>query len=659
MSMPEVSNTIVIGKALIIWDNKSQNIKKGAIDTDQITPSADCISISLDNIDEPWKAGAFRYLLPEFRKKVHAGYNFLIVGESFGIGSSREMSPAALQGIALEVDLELVIICGSYLGDIFRKNSINLGLRVLEIPDAVSDANDNDEFEYDKATGLLKNVSQDIVYHSKLLTPPEKAILLAGGIINIGKNYINTCIQDDANYEIVYPNSLQAESMTLTEQIVWAHRVDKNEKVQPGKTMRIFVDLLPASDGTAPFAIHTFLKITEGIKQAKPHNVAIINDHFVFTNNKLHLQQAKISEQFAERYQINPPFYAKAGSGIFHFYLPEKGLIKIGGFYAGADSHSRTYGAYGAVGIGIGSSMLGFAWATRWVYFTIPHQVRIKFVGKLPPWVTGKDIVLSLLRHFKMTLHNKSVEFEDQKKQISMSYRHTICNMMAEAEATNAIFSTDDLTLDWFLKNGYDTSKYPLLKSGSKAQFEKDESFDLSKLTLQVAKPYHPSNVVDIAVLEEERITFNKAMIGSCTNGSYCDLFNAALIVFLANQLGFIHIPANISFYVYPGSELVKKQILSEEEVLNNQSVLQILTNIGAVISDSWCGPCFGQGEHSLTDGEVAVTTFNRNWQNRMGVGGIGYLASPVVVAASAMVGYICSPERLGVSWMQAKKYLR
>ncbi|HMF97280.1 MAG TPA: hypothetical protein VKE96_23435, partial [Vicinamibacterales bacterium] len=138
------------GKALIFWDLKVLGKKKklDAIDTDQITPAADCVSESLDTLDERWKAGSFRYLMPDFRTRVHRGETFLVAGDRFAIGSSREMSPAGLKAIAEEVGLEMVIVCGNNIGDIFRRNALNLGLQVVQSPDAVADARDGDEFSF-------------------------------------------------------------------------------------------------------------------------------------------------------------------------------------------------------------------------------------------------------------------------------------------------------------------------------------------------------------------------------------------------------------------------------------------------------------------------------------------------------------------------------
>ncbi|HMD83013.1 MAG TPA: hypothetical protein VKE92_16965, partial [Anaerolineales bacterium] len=145
------------GTALIFWDPKQSGKKLDAIDTDQITPAKYCVSESLEALDEKWKEGAFRYLMPDFRKRVHAGQTFLVAGDRFGIGSSREMSPAGLKAVAEEVGLDLVIVCGNNMGDIFRRNAFNLGLEVVQSPAAVEDARDGDVFTFDVTSSRLVN----------------------------------------------------------------------------------------------------------------------------------------------------------------------------------------------------------------------------------------------------------------------------------------------------------------------------------------------------------------------------------------------------------------------------------------------------------------------------------------------------------------------
>src|SRR5215208_2983513 len=166
------------GRALIFWDMKVPGKKKklDAIDTDQITPAADCVSESLETLDERWKAGSFRYLMPDFRARVHRGETFLIAGDRFAIGSSREMSPAGLKGVAEEAGLQLVVVCGHNMGDIFRRNAFNLGLHVVQSPEAVADARDGDELTFDPVTRGLANVTQGKTYQPVPLSAKEEEI---------------------------------------------------------------------------------------------------------------------------------------------------------------------------------------------------------------------------------------------------------------------------------------------------------------------------------------------------------------------------------------------------------------------------------------------------------------------------------------------------
>src|SRR5947207_2364129 len=169
---------------------------------------------------------------------------------------------------------------------------------------------------------------------------------------------------------------------------------------------------------------------------------------------------------------MEKPYYATPGDGIFHFYFPEQGLVMPGQFIPGADSHSRAYGAYGAVGMGVGSTTLGFGWATGYVYFTLVKARRVTFSGRLQPWVSGKDIVLELLRRWGAEQsQGMSVEFMDAAQQLPMAYRNTIANMMAEAEALNGIFAEDGVTRAWYRSKGV-ALEYPSLQPGAGARYE-------------------------------------------------------------------------------------------------------------------------------------------------------------------------------------------
>jgi len=643
------SNAEIRGKALIFWDLKilGKKQKLDAIDTDQITPAADCVSESLDTLDERWKAGAFRYLMPDFRARVHRGETFIVAGDRFAIGSSREMSPAGLKAVANEVGREMVVVCGNNMGDIFRRNSLNLGLHVVQSAEAVADARDGDEFAFDPTSRRLTNLTQGKSYDPIPLTPKEDEIRRTGGIFETGRREFAASVKVTPRIE--WPDAETARGLTTTEQIVWAHRVDRGAAVTPGSTLRIYADLLPASDGTAPFSIHTFNQITGG-NTIYPRQAAIANDHFVFTGKADDDKQTAIGRDFAKLQGIERPYYATPGDGIFHFYFPEQGLVMPGQFIPGADSHSRAYGAYGAVGMGVGSTTLGFGWATGYIYFTLAKARRVVFDGRLQPWVSGKDIVLELLRRWgAKQAQGMSVELVDARRQLPIAYRNTIANMMAEAEALNGIFAADEITLAWYREKQITELPYPTLSPGENAVYAIDETLDLTGVVPMIAKPFSPGNAFAANDVARERITFDKAMIGSCTNGGYDDLLTAALVIRAAAKQGADK--AAKPFVIFPGSGGVRRDIERPDTRLGGESIAGVFRSVGGEIRQSWCGPCFGQGPDALAAGQRAITSFNRNWQNRMGLGGEGYLASPAVVASSALLGYMAPPDELGLAW--------
>jgi 3-isopropylmalate/(R)-2-methylmalate dehydratase large subunit len=555
-----------------------------------------------------------------------------------------------LKGVAEEAGLQMVIVCGHNMGDIFRRNSFNLGLHVVQSPEAVTDAQDGDEFSFDSVSRELRNVTQGKTYQPVPLSPKEEEIRRSAGIFAVGRREFRKSVL--TRPAIDWPEPWAAEHMTTTEQIIWAHRVDKElspTDLTPGTTLRVYADLLPASDGTAPFAIHTFNQITGG-KTIYPRQAAIANDHFVFTGVDADEKQTNIGREFARAHGIDKPYYATPGDGIFHFYFPEQGLVMPGQFIPGADSHSRAYGAYGAVGIGVGSTTLGFGWATGYIYFTLARQRRVVFRGRLQPWVSGKDIVLELLRLWgAKQSQGMSVELVDADQQLPIAYRNTIANMMAEAEALNGIFAPDETTYRWYRQKGVTELPYPPVTPGPDAHYEIDETLDLSSVQPMIAKPFSPGNAFPAEDVARERLTFDKALIGSCTNGSYDDLLQAALVLRAARDRGARRVERELA--IFPGSGGVRRQIEQPDPRLDGESIAHVFQSVGGQIRQSWCGPCFGQGPDALTPGQRAITSFNRNWQNRMGLGGEGYLASPAVVAASALLGFMAPPSELGLVW--------
>src|SRR5438067_13188120 len=508
---------VVRGKALIFWDPKVPGKKLDAIDTDQITPANDCVSESLETLDERWKAGSFRFLMPDFRERVARGENFVVAGDRFAIGSSREMSPAGLKGVGDDAGHGIVIVCGAGMGDIFRRNAFNLGLQVVQSRAAVDDAQEGDTLSFDPATRKLTNETRGKSYEPLALSPQEEDIRRSVGIIKVGRREFAESVRRTP--DVRWADARTARRLSSTDQIVWAHRVDKDAEVRPGATLRVYADLLPASDGTGPFSIHTFNQISGG-DTIYPRQVAYANDHFVFNRREADDKQTAIGKQFADHYGIGKPAYATPGDGIFHFYFPEQGLVVPGALIPGADSHSRAYGAYGALGYGVGSTTLGFGWATGYVYFTVAKQRRVRFVGKLNAWVSGKDVVLTLLARWgAKQSQGMSVEFVDADKQLPMSYRNTIANMMAEGEALNGSVAPDELTYAWYREKGATDLPYPRFAPGVDARYEIDETLDLSEVAQLIAKPFSPANAFPATEAARERLRLGKALLGACTSG--------------------------------------------------------------------------------------------------------------------------------------------
>ena len=292
----------------------------------------------------------------------------------------------------------MVIVCGNNMGDIFRRNALNLGLHVVQSPEAVADARDGDEFSFDPRSRRLTNETQGKTYEPVPLTPKEDEIRAAAASSRPAAASSRASVERPPRIE--WPDPERARRMTSTEQIVWAHRVDKRRRgqarrdaprlrrpaagigrhravcdshVQPDHRRR---DHLPAPGGDRQRSLR-------------------LHRHATTTTSR-----PAIGREFAALHGIEKPYYATPGDGIFHFYFPEQGLVMPGQFIPGADSHSRAYGAYGAVGIGVGSTTLGFGWATGYVYFTLAEGAAGRVRRPAAAVGSGKDIVLELLRRW-------------------------------------------------------------------------------------------------------------------------------------------------------------------------------------------------------------------------------------------------------------------
>ena len=417
--------------------------------------------------------------------------------------------------------------------------------------------------------------------------------------------------------------------MTITEKILSAH-ID-GKKVRPGEFIRLHVDVALANDITAPIAIKEFEK-TGVAKLYDPDRIVFVLDHFTPNKDIDSANQCKFVRNFARKYGINK-FFDGGNCGVEHALLPEKGLVLPGDVIIGADSHTCTYGGLGAFATGVGSTDLAAAMITGQAWFMVPETMKIIFSGTLMPWVGGKDLALYLIGKIGVdgALY-KAMEISGEAiRALDLSGRLTIANMAVEAGAKSGIIEADEKTLDYIEKRS--TRPYKIYRSDSDANFESVHEYDCANIEPQVAFPHLPEKARGISEVGQIRI--DQVVIGSCTNGRIEDLRIAADIMKgkrVDKDVRCIILPATPEVY-----------LRAEEEGL-----LKIFLESGAVLGPPTCGPCLGGHMGILAEGERAVSTTNRNFVGRMGHRTSEvYLAGPAVASASAVSGKISSPEEV------------
>ena len=417
--------------------------------------------------------------------------------------------------------------------------------------------------------------------------------------------------------------------MTITEKILALHAgVDK---VSPGDLVEVKVDMALANDITAPLAIETFRKI--GVERVfNNEKIALVADHFVPNKDIQSAMQAKLMRNFARQHKIKH-YFEVGESGIEHVILPEKGLVLPGQLIVGADSHTCTYGALGAFSTGVGSTDLGAVMATGEIWLKVPPTIKVEYEGSLQAGVRGKDLILYTigLLGVEGALYC-ALQFSGEViKALPMSQRFTMANMAVEAGGKSGIIEPDDITL------AYVAERYSLrpliLKGDSDAEYEKTVKIEVDEIEPQVAFPSSPANVRPIS--EAGNISLDQVFIGSCTNGWLEDLRDAADI--LKGKT----IARGLRLIVIPGSPWIYKKAIQE-------GIIEIFLEAGAVIGPPCCGPCLGGHMGILAEGERAISTTNRNFIGRMGhPQSEVYLSSPLVAAASAVLGRIAGPDEL------------
>ncbi|HVN24494.1 MAG TPA: 3-isopropylmalate dehydratase large subunit [Syntrophorhabdales bacterium] len=417
--------------------------------------------------------------------------------------------------------------------------------------------------------------------------------------------------------------------MTITEKILAAHA--GKSFVEPGEIIDAKLDIALANDITAPLSLEEFDKVgAKGVFD--PEKVVLVLDHFTPTKDIISAENCKTIREFAHKYGITN-FYEGGACGIEHALLPEEGLVLPGDVVIGADSHTCTYGAVGAFATGVGSTDLTYGMVTGTLWLKVPESIKFVCHGKWQKWATGKDLILYIIGRIgvegalyaAMEFHGEAIAA------LSMDSRFTIANMAIEAGGKNGIFHVDKKTEEFV--SGRAKRPYKVYESDKDAKYREIHEVDVSKMGLQVALPFLPSNAKDVR--EVKNIAIDQSVIGSCTNGRLEDLSIAAEI------LRGHKVAKGVRCIVIPATPKIYREAL-------NRGYFEIFLDAGCIISPPTCGPCLGGHMGVLAGGERSVSTTNRNFVGRMGHHESEvYLAGAAVAAASAIKGEIAHPEEV------------
>ncbi len=415
-------------------------------------------------------------------------------------------------------------------------------------------------------------------------------------------------------------------SMTMTQKLLASHA--HLDRVEAGQLVLVDVDRVLGNDITSPVAIREFERIGREEVYDK-EKVTMVMDHFAPNKDIKAATQCQMCRDFCKEKEV-VHFYDVGSMGIEHALLPEKGLVIPGDVVIGADSHTCTYGALGAFSTGVGSTDMACAMATGKAWFKVPSAIKFVLKGRLSRFVSGKDVILHIIGMIGVdgALY-KSMEFVGEGvRSLSVYDRLTMANMAIEAGAKNGIFEVDEETLAYV--NERSTRQSAIFTADEDAEYDQVYEIDLSTIKSTVAFPHLPENTHTFDEIGDIRI--DQVVIGSCTNGHYKDLEEAAEILRgkkVCDGVRAIIIPATQDIYL---------------RAVEN-GLVKIFIEAGCVVSTPTCGPCLGGHIGILAAGERAVATTNRNFVGRMGhTSSEVYLASPALAAASAVMGKIADP---------------
>ncbi len=415
---------------------------------------------------------------------------------------------------------------------------------------------------------------------------------------------------------------------TIVEKIIARHCGKKT--VCHGEIISAKVDLVMAHDCTGPLAITQFRSI--GVKKVfDPAKIVLIPDHFVPNKDIASAEQSKQLREFA--YEQGTLYFELGQGGIAHTLMPEKGLIFPGDIVVGADSHTCTGGALCTLSTGMGSTDIAYAMAAGEIWLKVPPTIKIAYHGKLPKWISGKDLILFTIGNIGVdgALYS-AIEFTGEAiTDLPMSGRFTMCNMAIEAGAKTGIVGVDRKTREFLSQ--FPKRPYPVDTTDREDEYARVIEYDVSALEPQVSLPHSPANTKGVSQLGN--IEIDQVFIGSCTNGSLDDL-RAAAQIFKEKKVN-----PRVRCLIIPASQKIYLEASSE-------GLLDVFVKAGAMIGPPVCGPCPGACLGVLAAGERGLSTTNRNFIARMGSPQSEvYLSSPAVAAASAVTGRITGPDEV------------
>src|SRR5215210_4879163 len=420
--------------------------------------------------------------------------------------------------------------------------------------------------------------------------------------------------------------------MTITEKIL-SHS-SNSKTVTPGDIIFSNVDKAMIHDVSGPGVIKVFKELEKkGFQLDKlwdPERVWISEDHFVPAADRISADNVIQLTRWAQKYGIKKHFkYGMGQYGICHTISHEEGLVLPGEVYVGGDSHTNTTGAIGAFSAGLGHTDIAYVLKHGKIWFKVPETILFKITGKKPDYIMAKDIILNIISDIGTDGANyKAMQFSGSVIDgMEMEERLTLTNMTTEAGAKNGIIEPDEITYA-YLSERTDT-KYSPVHGDQDAHYSEVFTYEIEKLEPTVAKPFSPGNIS--AARDLQGTELNKAYIGSCTGAKLEDLRAAAEI--LKDK------KVKIRTEVLPAAQSIYMKALKE-------GLINVFMQAGAVVGPPTCGACCGAHMGVLGKDEVCISTTNRNFPGRMGhVESKTYLASPIVVAASAVTGRITDPR--------------